>query len=188
MTGIEDIQIGYILKADTSIGTYFEAPPIETEKTIESVRTARLELLNEFFSKASQDAFIISSLGFMANAGQRAKSDVDGLIELLEDTPEEVEYFMDYNNVTQVVSLDELKIIRKEIIKNGKFLYATKWQYREAIEQAISIEELESMHFEFNNLTFLENASGEPISSDLRENIDCIECNETQEETTSTSL
>ena len=162
VTGVEGVQKGWIVKSNSEVGVYFEAPAVPTEKTVDSVKAGALEYLNEKFTEAGNKAFIVSSLGFRANAGQRAKSDVNGLIELLEDTPEATDDFMDYDNVTQTVTLSDLKTLRKEIILNGKHLYKTKWRYRTAIEQSITIEEIEALMVTivFTNLSFI---TGEPI-------------------------
>lgn len=154
VTGI-DVEIGWLIKSDSQVGVHFEAPP-PVVRTLETVRASKFDVLNELFAQASETAFIESSLGFLANAGQRAKSDVDGLIELLEETPEATENFMDYENNPQVVTLDDLKILRKEIILNGKHLYAKKWEFRNAITEANSIADLDAINISFNSLSFEE--------------------------------
>lgn len=155
VTGIEDIQIGYLIKFSKELGTYFEAPsPLITEETLETKRSAKLEILKELFSQMSSSAWIDSSLGFRADANDEASRNVQGLITLLETTPESTIEFCDYDNLIQTLNLEQLKTLELEIIKNGSYLYQQKWSFRDAIEEAESEEELDNINIVFNNLSF----------------------------------
>ena len=91
VTGIEDIGVNWVLKSNETVGTYFEQPKeITAEITLDTLKKAKLELLSENFSNVQENAYMISSLGFRANAGQRAYRDVDGLITQMEE--EKMEY------------------------------------------------------------------------------------------------
>lgn len=158
VTGVKEVGIGWILKSNTEIGTYFEKPEaLIVEDTLENRRLAKLEMLETLFESTEKKAYIFSSLGFNANAGQRAKNDVDGLIVKMEAENIEQEGFMDYDNVLQIVTLDEVKTIQLEIIKNGYSIYQQKWEMRNNINLASSIEELEDINIEFYMYDFLNN-------------------------------
>lgn len=156
VTGVDDIEIGYVIKFSTERGTYFEAPaPTETtEETLESKRAGKYELLTILFNSASENAYIDSSLGFRADANETAYRDVDGLIVLLSDTPEKKISFCDYDNLMQTLTLDELKTLQKEIAQNGTYLYQQKWEFRNAIESSESVEDLDKININFNNMIF----------------------------------
>ena len=157
VTGVKDIQVGWLIKSDTRRGTYFEAPPVFTDMDSLDVRRAgKLEILNKRFKDVLEDAFILSSLGFFVNAGTRAKGDVDGLITQMEEERIEQKLFMDYNNVAQMVTLEDVKTLRLEIIKNGEKIYFQKWTLRDAIETAQSIEELENLDLSLYMYNFME--------------------------------
>lgn len=156
VTGVEDVDVGYVIRFSPEKGTYFEAPPLpETpEETLETKRAAKLEMLSLQFEQASAGAFIDSSLGFRADADETAYRDVDGLIVLLSDQPEQTVSFCDYDNLMQSLTLEQLRVLQKEIARNGTYLYEQKWALREAIESAESAEKLDGVTIAFSNMIF----------------------------------
>lgn len=156
VTGVDNVQIGSVLKSSTELGMYFELPEVE-EETVESVRNAKLELLDKRFKEQLDKAYIMSSLGVPMNAGTRAKDDVDGLIKQMEAEGIDTTSFMSYEDILVPVTLDELKTLQLEIIKNGHSVYQQKWHYREAIKNAVDIETLKRISIEFKMLDFMNN-------------------------------
>ncbi|WP_346666112.1 hypothetical protein [uncultured Mailhella sp.] len=156
VTGVEDIDIGYVIKFTPELGTYFEAPePKVVEETLETKRAKSLELLKARFAEAADKAWVDSSLGFRANANETAYRDVDGLILLLEGQDTKLIQFCDYDNLMQALTLDKLKVLQKEIAQNGTYLYQQKWDYRDTIEGAETMEELDTLSFSFKNMSFM---------------------------------
>ena len=158
VTGVEDIAIGYIVKFTPERGTYFEAPEPVGEGTFENRRLAKLELLNGMFGKVCDGAYVDSSLGFRADANDEASRNVSGLVTLLADTPEAPVQFCDYNNQMQDLTFAQLKVLEKEIIQNGSYLYQQKWAFRDAINAAKTDEELEAVHISFLYMNLSEGA------------------------------
>ena len=157
VTGVTEIQVGWLIKSDEKIGTYFEAPPVFNDMDSLDVRRAgKLEILDKRFRDVLEDAYILSSLGFFANAGTRAKGDVDGIITQMEEESIDQKLFMDYNNVAQMITLEDAKTLRIEIIKNGEKIYFQKWALRDAIKTAQSIEELEGLDLSLYMYDFME--------------------------------
>lgn len=156
VTGVEEVGVGYVIRFSPDKGTYFEAPqlPETPEETLESRRAAKLEMLSLQFGQASDRAFIDSSLGFRADADETAYRDVDGLVVLLSDQPEQTVSFCDYDNLMQTLNLEQLKTLQKEIARNGTYLYEQKWALREAVESAESVEELDEVTIAFTYMTF----------------------------------
>lgn len=156
VTGVEEVGVGYVIRFSPERGTYFEAPqlPETPEETLESRRAAKLEMLSQQFEQASARAFIDSSLGFRADADETAYRDVDGLLVLLSDQPEQTVSFCDYDNLMQTLTLEQLRVLQKEIARNGTYLYEQKWALREAIESAESVEELDGVTIAFTYMTF----------------------------------
>lgn len=155
VTGVEDIDIGYVIKFTPERGTYFEAPePSAGVETLETKRAAKLEMLAARFEQASTNAYVDSSLGFRADANETAYRDVDGLIVMLSGNEKMTIQFCDYNNLMQSLTLEQLKTLQKEIAQNGTHLYQQKWAFRDAIETAETEEALEAVTIEFNNMYF----------------------------------
>ena len=157
VTGLtdEDIQVGWLLKSDPERGTYFAAPEVQVDPdSFEIRKAAKLELLSLAFQTVQETAYIVSSLGFRANAGARAYRDVDGLIKRMKAENLDTVMFRDFDNVLQPVTLDEAQTLELEIIKNGQAIYLQKWAFEDAIGKATTVEELDKIIISFDMLDF----------------------------------
>lgn len=157
VTGLtdEEIQVGWILKASTDRGTYFEKPAeVVDPESFEAKQAALNERLSVAFDNVQQTAFLVSSLGFRANAGQRAYRDVDGLVKQMEAEGLETVDFRDYDNVFQPITYEEAKTLELEIIKNGQSIYLQKWDFENKIAKATTVEELDAIVIGFDMLDF----------------------------------
>lgn len=123
------------------------------EKTLEELRAQKLSQLDSSFKAWYQDgATVTTSLGFVADSDSRAMMDVNGLVTTLEAQPAESRAtvaFMDADNQTHLLGLEQLKTVQVEIIQNGQSAYQQKWALRTAIENAQSKEELEAIQIKF---------------------------------------
>lgn len=120
--------------------------------TLEEEKTIKLARLNDAFQqRRNDDATLISSLGFTADADERAMIDVSGLVAL-----EAPAAFMDANNVPHELTTDQIKVLHKEIIQSGNKAYETKWALRNAINACQSVEELEAVELKFEPVSFAE--------------------------------
>lgn len=128
------------------------------EKTIEEVRAEKLSELDSSFMQWYEDkATVTTSLGFVADSDSRAMMDVNGLVTTLEAQSVESRSsvaFMDANNQTHLLSLEQLKTVQVEIIQNGQSAYQQKWALRTAIESAQTKEELEAIEIKFTSEDF----------------------------------
>lgn len=157
VTGIEGVEVGDILKADNVKGTYFAKPELPVDiNSFEYKKSVLLEKLSIEFNNIQEKAYISSSLGFIADAGNRANRDVSGLIKQMEAENIESTTFRDSNNVFQIVSLDELKILELEIIKNAQNIYVQKWEYEKLIGAAQTTEDLDNINIDFDMLDFFD--------------------------------
>lgn len=102
------------------------------------------ELEQQFEQWYTKDATLKSSLGFRIDCDQRAKMDVDGLVQLGEPA-----VFMDAENQPHEVTVEDLQTMQKEIIKAGNAAYAEKWAFRTAIEAAETEEALNEVSIYF---------------------------------------
>ena len=123
------------------------------EQTLEELRSQKLSQLDSSFKAWYQDgATVTTSLGFVADSDQRAMMDVNGLVTTLEAQPAESRAtvaFMDANNQTHLLNLEQLKTVQVEIIQNGQSAYQQKWALRTAIENAQNKEELKAIEIKF---------------------------------------
>lgn len=113
----------------------------------EELKTAKLNELSKLTDKIfnSQDTYLTSSLGFRINARSKALEDINSLIIL----GDEVTYFNDFDDVIHELSVEQLEVLQKEVIKSGQSIYQQKWAYRNQIENAKSVEILQKIEFEF---------------------------------------
>lgn len=120
------------------------------EKTFEEVKSDKLSELTAITSKydnqlVNNEMIIKSSLGFTINADLRSQNNLRGLIAL----GIEPVNFMTADNSVKSLTLEQLNILLNECAQNGQHLYLLKWQYREQIEQAQTVEELNTIEFNF---------------------------------------
>ena len=168
VTGLTDneIQVGWVLKSDTERGTYFEAPEqLGDPESFEFKKSAKQELLEAAFQTVQNTAYVVSSLGFRANAGTRAYRDVDGLIKQMTTEGLESVDFRDYDNVFQPITFEEAKTLELEIIKNGQSIYLQKWAFEDAINKATTVEELDAINIGFDMLDFFSTPDDEATTA-----------------------
>ena len=122
----------------------------EPEKTLDELKSEKLAELSAITSKfdnqlVNTDMIIKSSLGFSINADLRSQNNLRGLITI----GVEPVNFVIADNSLKSLSIAELNILLNECAQNGQHLYLLKWQYREQIEQAQTVEELNTIEFNF---------------------------------------
>lgn len=113
----------------------------------DELKTAKLNELSQLTDNIfnSNETYLTSSLGFRINARSKALEDINSLIIL----GDELTYFNDFDDVIHELSVEQLKILQKEVIKSGQNIYQQKWAYRNQIENAKSVENLQKIEFEF---------------------------------------
>lgn len=120
------------------------------EKTLSEFKAEKLAELTAITAKfdnqlVNTDMVIKSSLGFTINADLRSQNNLRGLIAI----GVEPVNFMTADNSVKSLSIAELNTLLNECAQNGQHLYLLKWQYREQIEQAQTVEELNAIEFKF---------------------------------------
>ena len=138
---------------DLPDGATFE--PVEPEKTLDELKSEKLAELTAITSKfdnqlVNTDMIIKSSLGFTINADLRSQNNLRGLIAV----GVEPVNFMTADNSLKSLTLEQLNVLLSECAQNGQHLYLLKWQYRERIEQAKTVEELNAIEFNFTMKDF----------------------------------
>ena len=138
---------------DLPKGATFE--PVKPEKTLDELKSDKLAELTAITSKfdnqlVNTDMIIKSSLGFSINADLRSQNNLRGLIAV----GVEPVNFMTADNSVQSLSIEQLNVLLNECAQNVQHLYLLKWQYREQIEQAKTVEELNAIKFKFTMKDF----------------------------------
>lgn len=127
-----------------------EAARLAEYNSIDATRVRKREELSQTFAEATATAHLTSSLGFEIDANDAANRNVSGLVTLMsaDGAPESLQ-FCDYNNEIRTVTLADLRVMQREIIANGSALYAQKWSFRDAIDAAVTAEELDAITIAF---------------------------------------
>lgn len=130
-------------------GDYYEVVAIPAP-TLEKVRERKMtELASAFDAWRADGATLISSLGFEADADEKANADVNGLV--IKGQPA---VFMDAHNQAHELTLDQLKTLQSEIIDSASYGYQKKWAYRDAINNATTVEDLNAISIVFTPKDF----------------------------------
>lgn len=161
---VEDSGTPYWLKGDTweSPARYMTelgklpdgALLARPEKPLEVLRKERLSDLNAAFASVESGAWVMSSLGFKADANITANTNIEGLIKSMSALGQETVIFCDYDNVYREVTLDGLQTLQLEVIQNGQSLYAQKWAFRNAINAAKDKDALAAVQVKFSMMDF----------------------------------
>lgn len=148
---IDNFSIDYVLERFIPI----EWAKSDDEKTLEELKADKHNELTSITSKfdnqlVNTDMIIKSSLGFSINADLRSQNNLRGLIAVgLEPVN-----FVTADNSVKSLSIEQLNILLNECTLNGQNLYQQKWNYREQIENATTVEELNSIEFNFEMKDF----------------------------------
>lgn len=126
-------------------------------KSLDELKADKLNELNtiasQYDSYKCNDMYIISSVGgYRFNADSRSQTNLRGLISVLDDVKSIA--YKDYDNEFQSLNKEQIQIIFSECILNGQNLYKQKWDYAEKIKTCETIEELNSIEFNFTMMNF----------------------------------
>lgn len=132
-----------------SLGVTLEVVAPETPvKTLEQARAEKSAALKDAFRRALENGRLTSSLGFDVNADETALRNLDGLAATMEDDGAATVAFCDFHNRFHDVSLDDVKTLRRDVVRHIQALYQKKWALRHAIEQAGMVEEIDAIDIE----------------------------------------
>ena len=147
----DNFSIDYVLERFIPI----EWAKSDSEKTLEELKEDKLDELTAITSKfdnqlVNNEMIVKSSLGISVNADLRSQNNLRGLISVgLEPVN-----FVDSENVSHSLSLEQLNTLLNECALNGQNLYLQKWSYKSQIEEAKTVEELNKIVFNFEMKDF----------------------------------
>lgn len=132
---------------DLDIADYV-APPSPTFEEVKSDKLSDLASKAQAFEQnVNKDMWFKSSVnGYRINGDRRTRSNLEDLIAY--STTDTIP-LRDYDNTMREVTKDQLKVILKEHVINGQNLYYQKWAYEEQIKACTTIEELNTIEFNF---------------------------------------
>lgn len=149
----EQYSFNAVTNADTGHILY-SVTKYSDEEILNNHKNKRLSELSTVAEKALNNAYVVSSLGFKADANTDAVRNLEGLVTIGSNDVA----FCDYDNVIhEHITAEQIQILQKEILLNGQNLYAQKWGYRAAINNAESLETLNGIEFNFVMGDFLNN-------------------------------
>lgn len=123
-------------------------------KSLEEVKALRYEEINKKFDEISETAHVMSSIGFVIDANEKANRDIEGLLKVMKKDGTDTELFRDYNNEFHSVTLEQLETMQIEVIRNGQYIYKQKWQFCTELEALKKVEDVIAMNIEYTNLNF----------------------------------
>lgn len=126
--------------------------PGKPAPTLEEARAASLARLNSAFAAAEASGKVMSSEGFVIDATERSNRDIEGLIISLEASGSQETTFCAADNGFHTVTLEQLRTMRLEVIAHGQALYARKWELRTAIESAQTVEAVQAVDINFDEV------------------------------------
>lgn len=115
--------------------------------SLDKGKELKLAELATAFEKASDDAHCMSSLGFEIDADETAGKNISNLIAVTGDA--DTIMFCDYYNQFHPVALAGLKTMQAEVITETNRLRQTKWTYRDAINAAVTEDDLLAITIDF---------------------------------------
>ena len=138
--------------ADTLVMSIEEIP----EKTFEEVKAEKeaelASVAGQYDQYKCDSMYITSSLGYKVNADIRSQTNMQGLIDVMDDSATTL--YKDYDNNFQTVTKANLETMKAEAIANGQNLYAQKWKLQSEINSATTIEELNAIEIVFTMMDF----------------------------------
>lgn len=128
-----------------------DAAPDATE-LLARMRAEKLVALSGAHAQAEAFSHFGSSIGIEVDATDTSNRNVAGLITMLEARGETETLFCDYGNQMRAVTIAQLRTLHLEIITYGQMLYARKWELRERINAAGTIEAVQQIEISFDDL------------------------------------
>jgi len=109
---------------------------LEHTKTIDEIKSYKLNEIKNEVDYLKQNSVITSSLGFTVNTRREDIQNIDELITL------GVTSFRGADNVMHTVTATDLQTIRAEIVAEGLSLYNRKWAAEDALASATTEAEV----------------------------------------------
>ncbi len=141
----------------SSLEMSIEEIPEPTFDEVKAKKEAELASVAGQYDQYKCDAmYVTSSLGYRVNADIRSQTNMQGLIDVMDDSATTL--YKDYDNTFQTVTKANLETLKSEAIQNGQSLYQQKWQLQAAIDACTTVDELNAIEIAFTMMDFSESA------------------------------
>ena len=152
---VEDIKPEYNTKIQylNPVGVIIiENKPIQQYEIINlplsDFKTSKLSEISASFINFFQNGQIESSLGFIADCRRYGdKNDLQNIQGLIDLYTKPVP-FKSADGSIHILNLEQLNILKTEIIQRAQTAYANKWMLEAAVEASETIEEIEAINVE----------------------------------------
>lgn len=136
------LPVGYTAKHGTEAGfwDYEQGWP-----ALEEAKAEKLAEIKQAFLMTEEAGHCTSSLGFEVDATRRSKSDIDGLVQVMEQGDIERVPFRDFNNEMHELTLAQVKTLQLEVVQAGISAYNRKWELEKAIDAAETPEAVKAI-------------------------------------------
>ncbi len=144
----------YRITTDSStLEMSIEEIPEPTFDEVKAEKEAELASVAGQYDQYKCDSmYVTSSLGYRVNADIRSQTNMQGLIDVLDDTATTL--YKDYDNTFQTVTKANLETLKSEALQNGQNLYQQKWKLQAAIDAATTVDELNAIEIAFTMMDF----------------------------------
>ncbi len=129
-------------------GTENLTPPtflINEERELEALKNMKMDEVESEFEYIMEEGSFTCSLGFnIDNRRGNNKDDKDNVSSLIDLNNEPI-YFKDTDNNFQILTVDDLKIMKTEMIQDGLSKYQWKWTKQNEIMSTTTLDELDNI-------------------------------------------
>lgn len=128
-----------------------EVANITLDQTFEQIKQSTLNAIKVSFTNwLEYKSMLTSSLGFRVNSTERAYLNVTALLSTVSGTVK----FKDGDDEFRTISHEQLQLIYNEMSLNRTNGYEQKWGLEEKVNQCSTVEQLNAVVIEFNDLDF----------------------------------
>lgn len=150
---------GYTLEQlKRSVLEFYGWPVGECLLSVDELKEKMLSALSaeadKFEQNLNKDMYFTSSLGFKVNGDRRTKDNLQDLISTFTARGSDTVAYRDYDNQTQNLTLEQLKVLLSEHLQNGFNLYEQKWAKQELINAAKTKKALGKISLTFAMMDF----------------------------------
>ncbi len=109
--------------------------------TLEETQENKITEIKTAFETVTSSGYVVSSLGYRADATSTSLTDVQGLIRLINSGIVETPVmFRDYDNAFHASTLEDLQTLELEITAHGIQVYAEKWALEAQVKAAETVD------------------------------------------------
>lgn len=118
---------------------------LKPEKTFAEAKVIALAKIKRRAKQEEANGHVLSSLGFKINASRKSKEDVEDIIQSMINSKTNSIDFRDYDNKFHALSLEQVKVLKVDIINKALSIYQHKWDLQALIANAKTLANIEAI-------------------------------------------